>query len=50
VARSCLCHCTCSGDGLLGTQHEKPAEHDQHLHLIAYPAQESTVSHTAICH
>jgi hypothetical protein len=48
VARARLDLCTCSGDGLLGTQYEKPAEHDPHLHLIAYPAQESSASHTVI--
>jgi hypothetical protein len=48
VARARLYLCTCSGDGLLGSQYEKPAEHNPHLHLTAYPAQESSVSHSAI--
>jgi hypothetical protein len=35
VARAGLYLCTCKGDGLLGTQYVKRAEHDPHLHLIA---------------
>ena len=50
VARALLYLCTCSRDGLLATQYEKPAEHDPHLHtrMIAETVKESCVSHTVI--
>jgi len=41
MARVRLYLCTCSGDGIFGTQYEKSAEHDPHLHFIVIPPRKA---------